>query len=263
MKKHVIFGPPGTGKTTSMLNIVDHLLSDGTPPRRIGFIAFTRKAAHEARTRAMAKFTLAEADVPWYRTLHSSAFRLLGLNRSQVMMVGDYIEICKHLGLFITLKQVDDDGAFSRSTKGDRLFFMENISRVRGETLAKTWSDSPDEDIHFEELVRLRRTLEEYKRRTGKLDFTDMIERVVTDKLQMPVDVALVDEAQDLSPLQWCAVETLFSGTSKLYIAGDDDQAIFKWAGADSTRLLSMTADMRYCHSRIACQSMCSQSPNR
>jgi KaiC/GvpD/RAD55 family RecA-like ATPase len=32
-----IFGPPGTGKTTTLLNMVDKALEAGTPPDRIAF----------------------------------------------------------------------------------------------------------------------------------------------------------------------------------------------------------------------------------
>ena len=46
------FGPPGTGKTTSMLDRVDRALASGIPPSEIAFLAFTRKAASEARERA-------------------------------------------------------------------------------------------------------------------------------------------------------------------------------------------------------------------
>ena len=50
-----IFGPPGTGKTTTLLNMVDKALEAGTPPQSIGFLAFTRKAANEAKERAAAQ----------------------------------------------------------------------------------------------------------------------------------------------------------------------------------------------------------------
>ena len=46
-----IFGPPGTGKTTTLLNLVDKELDRGTPSSEIAFLAFTRKAAREARER--------------------------------------------------------------------------------------------------------------------------------------------------------------------------------------------------------------------
>ena len=43
--RKIIFGPPGTGKTTRLLNIVEQELRIGVPPDRIAYLAFTRKAA--------------------------------------------------------------------------------------------------------------------------------------------------------------------------------------------------------------------------
>ncbi len=46
-------------------------------------------------------------------------------------------------------------------------------------------------------------------------------------------DVVFIDEAQDLSSMQWNMTKTIWDKTEDTFIAGDDDQAIFKWAGAD------------------------------
>ena len=43
----------------------------------------------------------------------------------------------------------------------------------------------------------------------------------------------MVDEAQDLTPLQWDMVVKIASAVDRVYIAGDDDQAIYEWNGAD------------------------------
>ena len=53
---NIILGPPGTGKTHNLLNLVEDELAKGTPPDRIGFFAFTKKAANEAKERAKKKF---------------------------------------------------------------------------------------------------------------------------------------------------------------------------------------------------------------
>ena len=67
--KTIVLGPPGTGKTTTLLNLLEDYLKK-TDPNRIGYFAFTQKAANEARERAMERFNLSEDDLPYFRTLH-------------------------------------------------------------------------------------------------------------------------------------------------------------------------------------------------
>ena len=84
--KTIILGPPGTGKTTTLLNLVDQFIQDGIRPRQIGYFSFTKKAATEAATRAADKFGLdAENDLAFFRTLHSYAFNQLGMTREKMM----------------------------------------------------------------------------------------------------------------------------------------------------------------------------------
>jgi superfamily I DNA/RNA helicase len=48
-----------------------------------------------------------------------------------------------------------------------------------------------------------------------------------------------IDEAQDLSPLQWKLYDKLKEHCDQIYLAGDDDQAIYAWAGADVNRFIN------------------------
>ena len=108
------FGPPGTGKTTTLLNQVDTLLSGGMAPNDIGYFAFTRKAAHEARDRAVARFNLdPEKDFMYFRTLHSLAFQSLGMSGADVLGDKGLKDFSKETGVDLSstgAEHIVDDG---------------------------------------------------------------------------------------------------------------------------------------------------------
>jgi DNA helicase-2/ATP-dependent DNA helicase PcrA len=52
--------------------------------------------------------------------------------------------------------------------------------------------------------------------------------------------VLFIDEAQDLSALQWRMVDLLIENANETYVAGDDDQAIYRWAGADVNHFINL-----------------------
>lgn len=242
----ILFGPPGTGKTTELLAVVDDALQNGILPDQVMFIAFTRKAANEAKERAGVKFNLNPEQLPWFRTLHSLAFQQLSFNKANVMGIRDYLTLCEMLGLSITYKGINEDGTFSGLTKGDRLFFMTNMARAKVTPLRTYWEASPDEDIYWYELERLHTTLEEYKRQHGKRDFIDIINDFCElDPPIPPCKLLIVDESQDLSRLQWRMVDKLSGRIERVFLAGDDDQAIFRWAGADVDYLIQIPGHRR------------------
>ena len=63
---NIVFGPPGTGKTTFGMNFVEDQIKRGIDPSRIGYIAFTRRAANEARERAQKNFNLTDDDLTFF-----------------------------------------------------------------------------------------------------------------------------------------------------------------------------------------------------
>jgi DNA helicase II / ATP-dependent DNA helicase PcrA len=230
---HKILGPPGTGKTHRLIDICkDHLQE--LRPNEIAFLAFTRKAATEARDRAMETFKLKKEDLPYFSTLHSLAFQFHGIEKRNVMVFNDYVNISKMLGLTISSQTPNEDGSLSiLHTKGDRLFFLENLARTNKISLRNTWSQFPNDDIMYEELQLLAKTVLEYKSVRSKVDFTDMIMLFNMTAKSPAIKVFILDEAQDLSPLQWDMAKIIAEKAEEVYIAGDDDQAIYAWAGAD------------------------------
>ena len=78
-----LFGPPGTGKTTRLLKYVKTFLKLGTPIDKIGYFAFTTKAANEAIDRMLDYHTAFQRkDLKHFRTFAFSCFQSIGYEES-------------------------------------------------------------------------------------------------------------------------------------------------------------------------------------
>ncbi len=237
----IILGGPGCGKTTYLLATVEQELASGVHPDEIAYVAFTRKAANEAKERAMEKFGLSEEDLPFFRTLHSLAFKQLALATTEVMSDKDYQAIGEVTDLKFA-KTDEDTGLPSTETKGDQTSYLEQMSRLMMLPLQEVCERFMMQ--RYWDVKRYAETLREYKAGRHVYDFTDMLE-IFADRGTCPTfKVVFIDEAQDLSPLQWKVVDRITRGAERIYIAGDDDQAIYEWSGADVQTFLNLHGDV-------------------
>ena len=235
--RYKVIGPPGTGKTRRLLNEVQKYVKKGTPLNRIGYFAFTRKAAGEARDRYLKVEThLSKKDIKHFQTLHSLAFNNLGLKEENVMQELNYKRIGEECGIQISYASYETNswnGIFSSNSEYLNLI---NLARVR--------QTSPLEELdrneHLSKIERFKldaiaKEIDDYKKVNGLIDYTDMLDKfLIKGNVKNKFDVIFVDEAQDLSIIQWKMIEKIEeTNQCDVWVAGDDDQAIFGWAGAD------------------------------
>ena len=200
-------------------------------------MSFSRKAADEARTRASSALNMNPDEMVWFRTLHSLAFQFLGIGRKQVLRGTDFRQIGDILGLEFSSNSslnMADGQLFSPGKGGDAYLSMIQLARVREISIEQQFNDTNDRRLHYQQLKLVDEVLRDYKRDTNKLDFVDMIDRFIVEEQAPRLEVLIVDEAQDLAPIQWRMVHDVLKPRAKrIYFAGDDDQCIYSWMGVD------------------------------
>ena len=229
-----LFGPPGTGKTTKLLKYVKTFVKLGTPIDKIGYFAFTTKAANEAIDRMLDYQTAFQRkDLKYFRTLHSLAFTRLGLKKSEVLQDEHYEDIGRKLGIQVTVYSNGQESTGFVDSNSE-YFNLINAARIKETSIEDEYNTGMySQDMDKQLLQIISDELQNYKDSFKLVDFTDMIEKFIVSTLCPKLDITFIDEAQDLSPIQWKMVDIICKNSKHVILAGDDDQAIYGWAGAD------------------------------
>ena len=119
--------------------------------------------------------------------------------------------------------------------------YLEIIARsaMRCMTLEEEFNDRADYSLHWENLQHINRAYKAYKAANLRHDYTDMVIEFVNQGTAPTLDVLIVDEAQDLTPLQWQQVSVLKQHAARVYYAGDDDQCIHRWNGVEVSHFMN------------------------
>ncbi|POG53917.1 UvrD-helicase domain-containing protein [Haloferax marisrubri] len=268
-----LFGGPGSGKTTALLDKVEEILEqDGVTIRDILVVSYTRAAAAEVRDRLAERLDINPRSLKGnVSTMHAKAYELLSLSRNDVVGESDKQEFCEDYGIEFEDEYGGAGRRTARSTTiGNKVIatsqwlqrtrrdvsdwydvpFQWNVEEVRlppevdpnaqeGNKYTPTWP-SDDDRIDIPEAIRAWRA---YKGENGLVGFADMLERVKQRALVPNVDYLVIDEFQDITTLQYDVYEEWKPHMRGVLIAGDDDQVVYAWQGADPNLLLDAERD--------------------
>lgn len=249
-----IYGPPGTGKTTTLINLVKTYVQEGVSPSEIGFFAFTNFSTKVAQDRIMEAFPDLDITVDFcgFKTLHSLAYRSLPkaveiLDKEQAKEFDNDVRIEEAMmeeddpeSVVYRVKHPVIDAAATARAK--LISFEEHLKNLtRADTyFLNTWLEYPYnqrensiKEKDFEKLFSYNDKYEQYKNSLNVIDHTSILEMAIEAEISLPqFKIVFIDEAQDLSKLQWKLAEKLFEAAEIVYLAGDDDQAICESFGA-------------------------------
>jgi DNA helicase-2/ATP-dependent DNA helicase PcrA len=243
----LIFAGAGSGKTRVLTTRIANLIAKRKVwPDRLVAVTFTNKAAREMRERVG---RLVEgSDRMWVGTFHATAVRMLRRDAERLGIPRSF-----------TIFDEDDSRAALRRVMDElRLdpkkyppsMIMALISQAKNELL--TPSTYPDRSYNDEIVRRCYERYEEILRRSGGLDFDDLIVKVVhllqadeeaRGRWQDRFRYVLVDEYQDTNRAQYVLVNLIAAEHRNLAVVGDDDQSIYGFRGADVRNILDFEKD--------------------
>lgn len=232
---HIYHASAGSGKTTQLMNIISKHVDEGYTLDRVAFVTFTKAAAQVAKERICMQHNISIEEAPHFSTIHAMCFKALGCTSKQIMDYEKYMDFGLKAGyefkITVGRETLNYDEMTWREISDTQLVSFEQLYRsnkAMGQWLYdKAVKDHADFSRYCREYVK-------YKRTFGYLDFTDLLEQYIEKDLYEDVDIVCIDEAQDCSPLQWQVLFKAFRYAKFIYVAGDDKQELFAYAGADS-----------------------------
>jgi DNA helicase-2/ATP-dependent DNA helicase PcrA len=245
----LVLAGAGSGKTRVITHRLARLVETGVDPRAILAVTFTNKAAEEMRERAR-RLLGGGIVLSFIGTFHAWSLRLLRRYaaaaqvppRFAIADAADQLALVKEAMAELQISdQVLPPGAVRA-----------RISQAKNALVTAKKFEETQTDFAGERIARVYLLYEKKLAAAGALDFDDLIARSVRLLRERPDILAaerrrirhlLIDEYQDTNAAQDALVKLLGEGADSLCAVGDEDQAIYRWRGAEVEHILRFDED--------------------
>ncbi len=240
----LILAGAGSGKTRVITTKIAWLIEQGTDPRTILAVTFTKKAANEMRERAC---RLNEnAQFAQIRTFHSFGSWFLRVYAEYAGLAPNFT-IYDDTDMLTLLSK-----AAPELTHNQCAHYTHLISR------AKDYCLLPDSDLtEIDEDPNFPDYYQKYQDRlheTGNADFGDLIALPVrilkenpeiAEQMHRRFQVIMIDEYQDSNVAQFELLKVLAGPETYVCVVGDDDQSIYSFRGAEVQNILTFQENFK------------------
>ena len=240
-----ILAGPGSGKTFVTVHRIRHLiLEENVDPGHILVITFTKAAALEMQQRF---FTLMEGQKPpvWFGTFHAIFYHIL----KQSAQYRGYTIITETERRKLIRQIMHMHRRFCYLQEEDMEEILSVISSCKA---GRKESSIPIQKMTPDDVMFLLHEYQSYLQEFQQFDFDDLMQCCLTllredacclAAWQAQFRYILVDEFQDISPVQYKIVKLLAAPEDNLFIVGDDDQSIYGFRGASPDSMMQFLAD--------------------
>jgi len=233
----IIPGPPGTGKTWTLVNkyLAKEINDLHTDPKKIVYVTFSNAAADVANEKI-------KHSLLYISTLHHLGTRECNIDTTtQLLKDRKWKQFTSQSQICRGMKFETKRDMYGNTIHQNPHMRIITYSRSKKISLIEA---ALQLDLHHSVDLWLTEQIDEdlrsYKDQTGMIEFSDMITKFVEEDKRLALDAIFLDEAQDLSPLQWDMFFHIEDQCKRSYIAGDDDQTIYGFQGADPSIFINL-----------------------
>lgn len=237
----LVLAGPGTGKTRTLIGRIEYLTALGVAPESIAAVTFTRRAAVSMQTRLEESLTRHSLDISCYKQGNEQDKRVVSKSTKPTQKTAMPCVDTLHAFALRALRSKESTMPLLLSESQARVLFVTANPELSADMVRESWNSMmlcrERRESYPEALGTLYHRYAAYKKQQHAIDYTDLLEMWLamlrTGEGHMPWQYVLVDEIQDLSPLQLELIAALLPQNGAGFFGiGDPDQSIYGFRGA-------------------------------